>query len=288
MGLFDFYFQAAFQTAKRKRIVTLVIIHPQTMKTILVAMKMVMMTVSVTMIVLTMTITIVVIAIVMNMKASRMMSAMTIIAVGSYLQKMDFHIIILKVMKKIAILLAATIAFAINSDAQSMQSGYKGHVEAGYSVGIGDYDFGRFEVNTTHGYQVNPYIFLGAGTGLHFMSSYKTGDMEIPLDVRDSKVDIPVFANFRSNFTKGKISPFFDIKGGTFVTNNGGLYVVASLGVRYALNNKQGLSLSVGYAAEKLEFETFERFNGRYDMSYTRKPATYDTESVSVKLGFDF
>lgn len=91
-------------------------------------------------------------------------------------------------MKKIAILLAATMAFAINSNAQSMQSGYKGHVDAGYSVGIGDYDFGRFEVNTTHGYQVNPYIFLGAGTGLHFMSSYKTGDMEIPLDVRDSKV----------------------------------------------------------------------------------------------------
>lgn len=72
-------------------------------------------------------------------------------------------------MKKIAILLAATMAFAINSNAQSMQSGYKGHVEAGYSVGIGDYDFGRFEVNTTHGYQVNPYIFLGAGTGLHFI-----------------------------------------------------------------------------------------------------------------------
>ena len=64
--------------------------------------------------------------------------------------------------------------------------------------------------------------------------------------------------------------------------------MVASLGVRYALNSKQGFSLSVGYAAEKLEFETFERFNGRYDMSYTRKPATYDTESVSVKLGFDF
>ena len=35
-------------------------------------------------------------------------------------------------MKKIAILLAATMAFAINSNAQSMQSGYKGHVEAGF------------------------------------------------------------------------------------------------------------------------------------------------------------
>lgn len=259
------------------------------MKIMLVAMKMVMTIAAATMIVLMKTIMIVVIAIVMSMKVARTMSAMTIIVVGSHLLKNDFFTLLYyKVMKKIAILLAATMAFAINSNAQSMQSGYKGHVEAGYSVGIGDYDFGRFEVNTTHGYQVNPYIFLGAGTGLHFMSSYKTGDMEIPLDVRDSKVDIPVFANFRSNFTKGKISPFFDIKGGTFVTNNGGLYVVASLGVRYALNSKQGLSLSVGYAAEKLEFETFDSFNGIYDMSYTRKPSTYDTEAVSVKLGFDF
>lgn len=89
MGLFDFYFQAAFQTAKRKRIATLVII-PQTMKIMLVAMKMVMMTVAANMIVLMKTIMIVVIAIVMSMKAARMMSAMTIIAVGSYLLKMDY------------------------------------------------------------------------------------------------------------------------------------------------------------------------------------------------------
>lgn len=89
MGLFDFLFSSAFQTAKRKRIATLVII-PQTMKIMLVAMKMVMMTVAATMIVLTKTIMIVVIAIMMSMKAARMMSAMTIIAVGSYLLKMDF------------------------------------------------------------------------------------------------------------------------------------------------------------------------------------------------------
>lgn len=60
------------------------------MKTMLVAMKMVMTIAAATMIVLMKTIMIVVIAIVMSMKASRMMSAMTIIAVGSYLLKMDF------------------------------------------------------------------------------------------------------------------------------------------------------------------------------------------------------
>ena len=53
-------------------------------------MKMVMMTVAANMIVLMKTIMIVVIAIVMSMKAARMMSTMTIIAVGSHLMKMDY------------------------------------------------------------------------------------------------------------------------------------------------------------------------------------------------------
>ena len=61
------------------------------MKTILVAMKMVMMTVAVTMIVLTMTIMIVVIVIAMSMKVARMISAMTIIVVGSHLQQLDYR-----------------------------------------------------------------------------------------------------------------------------------------------------------------------------------------------------
>ena len=60
------------------------------MRVMLVGMKMVMMTVAATITVLTMTIMIVVIAIVMSMKAARMMSAMTIIAVGSHLMKMDY------------------------------------------------------------------------------------------------------------------------------------------------------------------------------------------------------
>lgn len=113
-------------------------------------------------------------------------------------------------MRKVFIL-AAMLLSSIGSIAQNTAKNcYRGYVDAGYSVGIGDYDFGRFEVNTSHGYQINPYLFIGAGTGLHFMSSCKTKDMNIPLDIRDSKVDIPVFANIRCNLLKKKVSPFFD------------------------------------------------------------------------------
>ena len=90
MGLFDFLFSSGVSNSQKKAHRTLVIIQPQTMKTMLVAMKMVMTIAAANMIVLMKTIMIVVIAIVMSMKALRMMSAMTIIAAGSHLLKIDF------------------------------------------------------------------------------------------------------------------------------------------------------------------------------------------------------
>lgn len=174
--------------------------------------------------------------------------------------------------KKTILLFAAFVVFALNGYAQN--HGYKGYVDAGYSIGIGDYEFGRIEVNTSHGYQFNPYFFLGAGTGVHFMSSYET-----IIDVRDSKVDIPVFANIRCNFSKKKISPFIDFKGGTFVTNNGGLYLNGSVGCRFALNESQAVNIAIGYALEKLEFE-----NVNYKIPYS----TNDTEAITLKIGFEF
>ena len=114
--------------------------------------------------------------------------------------------------------LAALLSIVLVANAQNtLKNCYRGFVDAGYSIGIGDYEFGRFEVNTTHGYQVNPYFFFGAGLGLHFMSEYETAGMDIALDYRESKVDIPVFANVRCNFSKGKVSPYIDVKGGRFI-----------------------------------------------------------------------
>ena len=192
------------------------------------------------------------------------------------------------IMRKVSFIFSVIMVIALNCNAQSSSNGcYRGSIDAGYSIGVGDYEFSRFEVNTSHGYQFNSCIFLGAGVGLHFMSSYETKDMYIPLDVRDRQVDIPVFANIRCNFSKKKVSPFVDLKGGTYVTNNGGLYVNASAGCRFAINEKQAVSLAVGYASEKLEFETFDRFT-TYAGDYIRSPRKLDTEAITLKVGFEF
>lgn len=192
-------------------------------------------------------------------------------------------------MKK-TILSILFVALAFGAKAQNVASNcYRGFVDAGYTIGFRDYNFNRFEINTSHGYQINPYFFIGGGMGLHFMPSYKTsGTSDIPLDTRDSKVDIPVFANLRGTFTKSRFAPFIDAKAGTYINNNGGMYVNASIGLRIAVNSKQAVDIMVGYTDEKLEFETFSHFVSDYNPDYARKPEKREAEGIAIKVGYEF
>lgn len=192
-------------------------------------------------------------------------------------------------MKKALLLLLFTV-ISISVKAQdNFIRGYRGYADLGYTIGVGDYEFGRFEISTTHGYQICPYFFVGAGVGFHFMSKYETKGMgEFALDTRDRKVSIPLYVDFRGTFMKTKFAPFVDVKLGHFVTNNDGFYANASAGVRMRTSGKQAISLSVGYTFEKLEFETFGHFTSSSNMNYTREPRKLDTEGVSIKIGYEF
>lgn len=118
--------------------------------------------------------------------------------------------------------------------------------------------------------------------------TYKIPDMDIPFDTRESQVEIPVFANLRCNFTKGKIAPFADIKAGTYVTNNSGLYANLSVGCRIATSSKQAINVSVGYTTEKLEFQEFDRFTSYASIAYSTKDIKYDATGISIKVGYEF
>lgn len=189
-------------------------------------------------------------------------------------------------MKKI--LLFVAILFATLS--ASAQSGYRGFADLGYTIGVGDYEFGRFEISTTHGYQVCPYFYVGAGVGFHFMSKYETKGMgEYALDTRDSKVGIPLFVDLHSTFMKTKFAPYVDVKLGHFLTNGDGFYANASAGVRMKTIGHQAVTLSIGYTFEKLKFETFDRFtHPGVNMDYSRSSRLLDTEGISIKLGYEF
>lgn len=192
-------------------------------------------------------------------------------------------------MKKTLLLLCLIIAGLSAKGQDDSTSSYRGYADLGYTLGVGDYEFGRFEISTTHGYQVCPFFYVGAGVGFHFMSKYDTKDMEYALDSRDSKVSIPIFVDLHSTFMKTKFAPFVDVKLGHFVTNGDGFYANASAGVRMKTIGKQAVTLSIGYTFEKLKFETFDRFtNPGINMDYTRSSRLLDTEGISIKVGYEF
>ncbi|NDV64520.1 hypothetical protein [Bacteroides sp. 224] len=156
---------------------------------------------------------------------------------------------------------------------KSSLRGYKGFVDFGYAFMGGDYDdwfnLNHFEVTTTHGYQFNNHIFVGGGMGYRYYT-----DIE--------KHSVPIYANFRANFLKSKVSPFVDVRtGGTVGDVEGGFATIGG-GVRIGLAGRTALNLSLSYSYQS--YDEYDFGWHYYDNWY------YDSEShgVSLKLGFEF
>ncbi|MFV0332193.1 MAG: hypothetical protein ACK5KL_20575 [Dysgonomonas sp.] len=143
-------------------------------------------------------------------------------------------------------------------------TGYRGFVDFGYTIGVGDFDLGRLELLTSHGAQINPYFFIGAGTGVHYYCTDGADEFMIPF-----------FADFRGSFMTGVVSPVIGLKAGyTFDASDSfsslGLYIAPSLGVRYMVSDKTALNFSVGY--------THQRF----------QDASVNLGGISFKIGVEF
>ena len=78
-----------------------------------------------------------------------------------------------------------------------------------------------YGLTTSQGYQINPYIYVGAGFGVHIYTK----------DNFETSLALPIFTNFRANFTKTKVSPFFDAKIGYSIVDLKGWFLSPSIGV---------------------------------------------------------
>ena len=195
-------------------------------------------------------------------------------------------------MRKVLAFMFALLPLAVS--AQHIKKGYHGFVDAGYCAYISQLAPSTVEVTTSHGYQFNPYIFLGAGVGFDFTGYCEWGEVSgRPYNKRESKVDIPVFFNFHSNFTKTRFSPFVDIKAGAYVNNEGGIYMNGAVGCRYAIRDNMGISLSIGYEARKVTVDQIEMTTGNknnhynYSFYYSKRP-DQAIDGLVIKAGFDF
>ena len=123
--------------------------------------------------------------------------------------------------------------------------GYKGFVTVGGGTGdveIGDRSFNNnffIELETTHGYQFNPWLFAGGGVGSQgFTESDKIGE--------DGFVTSNIFGAVRFNWLNHKITPFLEGKVGLSIPYSGeiaddlttGVYASPSIGCHFGIGRK--------------------------------------------------
>ncbi len=148
-------------------------------------------------------------------------------------------------MSKEAVVTGAT----ANSNA-GMKSGYVGIFNFGYGFGLGDvgkgYNF--LKIDLINGYQFNPYISFGVGTGLKYCF-FKGVDQ--------NSIWIPVFGDLRVHILDNNISPYVALGlGYTFevspISQGLGLMVNPSFGVSFKTGNRSTVTLGIGYLSQRI------------------------------------
>ncbi len=105
-----------------------------------------------------------------------------------------------------------------------------------------DGDYTRYMVYTSHGCQINPYVYAGLGIGGNY-----TWD-------RDG-FWMPIFGHVRGeihNVLKKNVSPYLDTKIGYSVGDLSGFYCAPAAGCHFYFGHSNiGLSAEVGYMVQK-------------------------------------
>ena len=149
-------------------------------------------------------------------------------------------------------------------DGNGVRRGYRGFVELGYTIGTGDWDgTNRVEFATSHGYQFNSYFYAGLGAGVNY---YHEADM----------VEIPIFADFRTDILNNWITPYVDFKIGYTVYDATGFYMSPTVGRRFGFANNVALNFGIGYTMQKISVDWY------YDSTKE------NMGGFSIKLGLEF
>lgn len=162
------------------------------------------------------------------------------------------------------------------TDDTSFVSGYKLIMEMGYQTKKGDYGMNRLKFNIIYSHQLSPYLSLGCGTGLRYYL--------------ESKVAlIPLFADFRTNFSSNKKSPYLSLGVGYSFDHRHSMEPVGFLlnptfGIRFIISSKSTIIVGLGYEIQKMEISSFEinYYAYRYDIKKIYSGA------ISFNIGISF
>ena len=170
-------------------------------------------------------------------------------------------------MKRIKFIMAvaAMLIACLSVNAQSAwgnggpTKGYKGFADISYGFGSGDFSIGdHLSASTTHGYQINSYIFVGGGLAIDYL-----------LDAED--VTIPIYAAARITLPM-RITPYLETRMGYAANAVDGFYLAETIGVRVPITDR--FAFNGGLSID----------NYRLDLGHDHKFST----AIALKVGIEF
>lgn len=94
---------------------------------------------------------------------------------------------------------------------------------------------------TSHGYQFNGWVYVGAGAGMH-----------VNLDWKEYKSDgeprfiVPVFAESRLDARWGRFTPYMSVQLGVNLADHGGIYFSPMFGYRFNWGRRTAINFGLG------------------------------------------
>lgn len=192
-------------------------------------------------------------------------------------------------------ILLVIVLLGVAAHARQPHRGYRGFLEWGNDIRTDNY-WGLYAIErktsvctgfmTSHGYQFNPYLYVGAGLGFEYSN------------VSDCHI-IPLFLDGRTDLKFGRFTPFFDVRLGVSLTEGAGVYFSPTIGYRFNWGRKVGINLGVGMTLQGYACHMYSMYYDfdHYDENGDRQPyPTVEYNGVkqcnrvlfSIRLGFDF
>lgn len=142
---------------------------------------------------------------------------------------------------RIKILIAALVlAIAPAASARELQRGYRGFVDANVDLSFRSSYFETwidvyYGVSTSHGYQLNPHFFLGAGVAWEQVMEHSW-----------HKREYPYFVQARTDWTFGKVPLYADVRVGGVLFGDYRLYLSPTVGYRLDWGKRMALNFGLG------------------------------------------
>lgn len=162
------------------------------------------------------------------------------------------------------------------------RSKYRGIVDVGYQIGVGDLGLGRLSLNVINGFQLDPFFSIGLGTGLRFYTF-------------DSEALIPLFIDLRATFNENKVTPFVALGAGySLDVGHGfsgiGLFLNPSAGISFKISERNAMHIGLNYEMQRFSYTrtdyTFNTYTGRYQPSYSTHTANSGAFGLNVGISF--